>query len=710
LEPILALADAGVRPLALDARGALAAWAWGGTVVLVGAGAYSVGRSRRGAKALATLIGAVATAVALLGLVQQSGGADSIYWASGVGEGLDPAFFGTFVNPNHAGIFLAAAFPVVVAAAATSRWRIALTLWLAGGVLAIAAIATGSRGAWALMLVGVLHLGLLSGSRVLAGLSACLTAGGAVLVAALGPARVLQWSTTWLDPWYLGDDPSMGRISVWNDASRLLADAPWFGVGMGSFHDAFKPVRSAPGFSSFGHAHQEYLQAAVEYGIPAAVLCVVVLGILYASALRGCLKLPRRRRRWLATGYTSAFAVVAVAAMFDFPLRVGAIALLFATVAGSALALVDADKPCAPQQWGQVASGTAGALMVASVFAWVVLLVSLPSTTGVWGDAGRALEAGRVHAGSGEPTRALAEYQTALYRRPLEANALIGLAEVSYHQGRTSDALAILHLASEAHPNLPWPWLSVARIHRRNGEIDQARHAYRIFLEFDAALYSEGAGDGTLYIREALSLASRPARAGEEVLPERADVRCRAAHLLHARGEAGVAEALYLESVDAWSRCAVYWALDLTRDRRAARALEVLDLATPGCGRSRAEGIALVQLQRYADALVSLDAAMRACRENDATLRTALGRARLGLGDPAGVPILERTVEDHPDATYPRRVLIRHYVDRRTPSLAIPHLEHLFVSGAATRSEIDLLARIGAESTFDASDPLKRGP
>ena len=57
----------------------------------------------------------IATALIILACIQRETGAQSIYWNSGIPAFKKEPFFGSYVNPNHAGALLAAILPFALA-------------------------------------------------------------------------------------------------------------------------------------------------------------------------------------------------------------------------------------------------------------------------------------------------------------------------------------------------------------------------------------------------------------------------------------------------------------------------------------------------------------------------------------------------------------------------------------------------------------------
>lgn len=84
-----------------------------------------------------------------------------------------------------------------------------------------------------------------------------------------------------------------GRLHVYRATLRMIADHPWFGVGLGGFEAAFPIYRPAE-VSDWGvwdRAHSVPLQIAAELGIPFALLIVLLAALtvvaLFATMFRG---------------------------------------------------------------------------------------------------------------------------------------------------------------------------------------------------------------------------------------------------------------------------------------------------------------------------------------------------------------------------------------------------------------------------------------
>lgn len=154
--------------------------------------------------------------------------------------------------------------------------------------LAVGAAATGigvvilsqSRGAWLGLAAGLALLAILrwrwGWALVLAVIGI-----GLFLGAQSGAERLLELASAGTS---LGG--VSGRIEVWSRALWMIQDFPFTGIGMGTFGrvaDLLYPFSSqAPG--TVEHAHNLYLQVAVDLGIPGLVAWLAILFGTIASA------------------------------------------------------------------------------------------------------------------------------------------------------------------------------------------------------------------------------------------------------------------------------------------------------------------------------------------------------------------------------------------------------------------------------------------
>jgi hypothetical protein len=301
------------------------------------------------------------SAVALLAMLQNHTAASGIYWRN---DGPMPGTFcGTFYHHTAAGAYFNTAWPVAVALAWLTLDRASWALTVVGGLAVVSLLAGhGSHVSRFPQLAALLVAPFLLRSLQPWNRRRRLSAAGAAILAALlitfaGRPDTIgeRWraifvskvdavkpitppESAWLG--LIRDDMAIPNTSHfgglgdrgegWRTAGRSIAARPLTGHGPGNWmgaasqHSVDPFVRTFFQFLQF--AHQDLLQFAVEWGVPAA------LG--WWSLLAGGLIAVVSRRRWLSPlhrqiGIAAACALTAVLlqAQLDFPLEMPAIAL-----------------------------------------------------------------------------------------------------------------------------------------------------------------------------------------------------------------------------------------------------------------------------------------------------------------------------------------------------------------------------------------------
>jgi O-antigen ligase len=111
------------------------------------------------------------------------------------------------------------------------------------------------------------------------------------------------------------------RDEVVMDALPIISDFPFFGTGGGSFYSVFPQYKQAEIHSFYDHAHNDYLQMAIEHGIPATLL----LAILVLLSLYKALYAMRHRKTSIMKGAAFAVCMVNIGMLIhmtvDFPLQ-----------------------------------------------------------------------------------------------------------------------------------------------------------------------------------------------------------------------------------------------------------------------------------------------------------------------------------------------------------------------------------------------------
>jgi O-antigen ligase len=126
------------------------------------------------------------------------------------------------------------------------------------------------------------------------------------------------------------------RVEVYRLTQQAIGDHPALGTGLGSFYAAFPHYRSTEVRSYFDLAHNDFLQNALELGIPASLCLFTVLLWMAALCIRGT-RMRHRDALFSALGL-AATVQVGLHAMVDFSLQIPAVTGTYALLLGIAVA------------------------------------------------------------------------------------------------------------------------------------------------------------------------------------------------------------------------------------------------------------------------------------------------------------------------------------------------------------------------------------
>ena len=124
-----------------------------------------------------------------------------------------------------------------------------------------------------------------------------------------------------------------GRFLIWERAWQMLMDAPWWGVGLGTYWLHWPPYRNPLDSSAGFYVHNDYLQIWIETGLPGLLLLLAIC----VATLITFIRLLRYRKMDPAGALESAglfggLLAVAVHTFFDFDLYIHPIQLLLGLV------------------------------------------------------------------------------------------------------------------------------------------------------------------------------------------------------------------------------------------------------------------------------------------------------------------------------------------------------------------------------------------
>lgn len=310
---------------------------------------FATGGVRRTARAVAI----TGLALAGLAIAQDASGTHLMYWRwAPIQEGARP--FGPFVNRNYFATWALMAVPLGIgyltahAAAhpgpsAHVNWRRKLIAWsdaraallLASAALLILALAASLSRSGMLGLVTALvcggelarrHEGMLTRAARSAMLVVAAGSLGVFLVLTqVGPAALAERMAA-------ADVALADRVTIWRDAVPAVRDFWLTGTGVGTYATAMAVYqRSSPGVL-FNHAHNHYIQVALEGGLMLMAPVILALTAFARLAWRR-LREDRSRMFWLRAGAASGLAGAAVQSVWDTGLTLPANAVLAAVLA-----------------------------------------------------------------------------------------------------------------------------------------------------------------------------------------------------------------------------------------------------------------------------------------------------------------------------------------------------------------------------------------
>jgi putative inorganic carbon (HCO3(-)) transporter len=88
------------------------------------------------------------------------------------------------------------------------------------------------------------------------------------VLAVVGGGLLVQQGTAAVEAGLLGGDLSLGRVEIWSHAIRIVLDFPLTGMGMNTFRYTME--------RDIAHAHNEFLQAALDLGLPGMIAFVAL--------------------------------------------------------------------------------------------------------------------------------------------------------------------------------------------------------------------------------------------------------------------------------------------------------------------------------------------------------------------------------------------------------------------------------------------------
>ncbi|MFO7840431.1 MAG: O-antigen ligase family protein [Desulfosalsimonadaceae bacterium] len=127
------------------------------------------------------------------------------------------------------------------------------------------------------------------------------------------------------------------RLDYWKDAGAAFRDFPAAGAGFGSFADIYRPYQSLGPNHFVDHAHNDYIELAVEGGIMGLLLAAGFLAVVFFKSYRVFAGRRDRFCIYLYIGSITGVVALLLHSFTDFNLQIGANGLWFFFLPGLAV-------------------------------------------------------------------------------------------------------------------------------------------------------------------------------------------------------------------------------------------------------------------------------------------------------------------------------------------------------------------------------------
>ncbi len=126
------------------------------------------------------------------------------------------------------------------------------------------------------------------------------------------------------------------RVSGYTIGWRAFVERPMTGYGLGSFEGVFRMFRDSSVRDWIDHAHNDYLELAIELGAPAALLLLIACMLPITLCLNGISS--RKRHEIFPVVAVAASVLVGLHSMFDFSMQIPAVAATYFAILGMGVA------------------------------------------------------------------------------------------------------------------------------------------------------------------------------------------------------------------------------------------------------------------------------------------------------------------------------------------------------------------------------------
>ena len=128
------------------------------------------------------------------------------------------------------------------------------------------------------------------------------------------------------------------RPLIWRQTLSLIAEYPWFGVGLGGYEATFLKHQAVAAAFNIQFAHNDYLQYLAELGLVGFSILLTALIAVLAPVVRKLRGLQDGDNRLVMVACLGSFAAIALHSLVDFNTYVPANSMTLAWIMGVASA------------------------------------------------------------------------------------------------------------------------------------------------------------------------------------------------------------------------------------------------------------------------------------------------------------------------------------------------------------------------------------
>jgi O-antigen ligase len=219
--------------------------------------------------------------LSVLSTLQMFTAGGRIFWL--FSSGYTDFVMGPFVNRNHYAAFLELIFPIALWQALRDPRR-ALANWAMAAAMLASVVAAASRAGTVLMCAEAIAVPLLARLRHVAparDVTRALGVFGAIAVVFVG---IVSWQPLRQRLWQ--PDPYAGRREFLESSIAMLRDRPLMGFGLGNWPRAYPQYALFDDGTYANQAHNDWLQWAVEGGVPFLLIQLSLAAKVFPAAWR----------------------------------------------------------------------------------------------------------------------------------------------------------------------------------------------------------------------------------------------------------------------------------------------------------------------------------------------------------------------------------------------------------------------------------------